>query len=236
MKIRNMLIILLAFAFIFVFITPVHAASEPAANASKSKIEKYVKNNDVSKTNLNKLVPWYIKTKNNKIKTAILSKSSNEVSSYVNSASKSELEDFKKTDSGTFGSFISKINNTAANAKINSLFNEASSQATLPSDGYEQSKKQAEAVNTVINPDDYEPSSSGDDSLLSNRIGTILGVVQTIGSFVALGTLIVIGIKYMLGSVEERAEYKKTMIPYVIGAVILFSITNLVNMIYQVFS
>ncbi len=35
--------------------------------------------------------------------------------------------------------------------------------------------------------------------------------------------LIAIGIKYMLGSVEEKVEYKKHMMPYVLGAFVLFT-------------
>ena len=43
--------------------------------------------------------------------------------------------------------------------------------------------------------------------------------------------LIVIGIKYMVGSASERAEYKKTMLPYIIGAVIFFSLSQLLALI-----
>lgn len=31
----------------------------------------------------------------------------------------------------------------------------------------------------------------------------------------------------MIGSAEEKAEYKKTMIPYLVGAVILFAAVNI---------
>ena len=46
--------------------------------------------------------------------------------------------------------------------------------------------------------------------------------------------LMIIGVKYMLGSVEEKAEYKKTMRPYVIGALMLFGITNLLGILVSV--
>ena len=46
--------------------------------------------------------------------------------------------------------------------------------------------------------------------------------------------LMIIGVKYMLGSVEEKAEYKKTMRPYVIGAFMLFGITNLLGILVSV--
>ena len=35
----------------------------------------------------------------------------------------------------------------------------------------------------------------------------------------------------MTGSVEERAEYKKTMMPYLIGAFLLFGITTFLGTI-----
>ena len=35
----------------------------------------------------------------------------------------------------------------------------------------------------------------------------------------------------MIGSVEEKAEYKKDLIPYLIGALILFGITSFVKIL-----
>ena len=35
----------------------------------------------------------------------------------------------------------------------------------------------------------------------------------------------------MIGSVEEKAEYKKTMGPYALGAVMVFAITNILSII-----
>lgn len=59
-------------------------------------------------------------------------------------------------------------------------------------------------------------------------IGNVaLGLIQTIGTFVAVAVLMILGIKYMIGSTEERASYKKSMIPYVVGAVLLFGAVNI---------
>ncbi len=55
----------------------------------------------------------------------------------------------------------------------------------------------------------------------------VLGIIQIVGTVIAVGVLMVLGIKYMMGSAEEKAEYKKTMLPYIIGAVILFAAVNL---------
>lgn len=93
-----------------------------------------------------------------------------------------------------------------------------------------------DAADTDFNPDDWLPhDGSGDAKLLS--IGNkIMGPIQLIGSLVSVVTIMIIGIKYMLGSVEEKAQYKETLGPYFLGAVLVFGITNVVSIIYDVAS
>ena len=67
---------------------------------------------------------------------------------------------------------------------------------------------------------------------LQNATNNILGIIQAVGTVVSVGALIAIGIKYMLGSVEEKAEYKKAIIPYIVGFFLLVSATTLPNLIY----
>ena len=84
---------------------------------------------------------------------------------------------------------------------------------------------------STVDPDSYKPDSAT-EAQNADRVGEIgnkiVGVVQVIGVIISVAVLAVIGIKYMVGSVEERAEYKQTMMPYFIGAIMLFGITNLV--------
>ena len=61
----------------------------------------------------------------------------------------------------------------------------------------------------------------------------IVGLVQTVGVVVAVVILLVLGIKYMMGSAEEKADYKKSMIPYIVGAVLIFASTTVVNIVYN---
>ena len=63
---------------------------------------------------------------------------------------------------------------------------------------------------------------------------TIVSIMQTVGIVVAVVVLLVLGIKYMMGSAEEKAEYKKTMIPYLVGAILIFASTTIVNVVYNV--
>ena len=81
--------------------------------------------------------------------------------------------------------------------------------------------------------DYYRPSDTGMNSELKDKAGIALGIIQTVGSVISVIALAVIGIKYMLGSVEEKAEYKKTMMPYIIGAIMVFATSNIVSILYN---
>lgn len=71
-------------------------------------------------------------------------------------------------------------------------------------------------------------NASGQIQTLGNRI---VGVLQAIGIVVSVVVVIVLGIKYMMGSVEEKAEYKKTMMPYLIGAALIFAASAISMMV-----
>ena len=51
----------------------------------------------------------------------------------------------------------------------------------------------------------------------------VLQIIRVVGIIIGVIVLAVLGLKYMAGSLEEKAEYKKTMIPWVIGAVLLIA-------------
>lgn len=88
-----------------------------------------------------------------------------------------------------------------------------------------------------FNPDSYTPasiSSVNGASTLGNIGNEIIGIVQVIGSIASVIALILIGIKYAMGSVEEKAEYKQTLKPYLIGAIMVFGITNLLGMLQSI--
>ena len=82
---------------------------------------------------------------------------------------------------------------------------------------------------TVVNADDLlKPNqisaNYNNDATtgISNFSGEIIGALQTVGIALSVIMLVVLGIKYMVGSAEEKAEYKKSMMPYVIGAILIF--------------
>lgn len=88
-----------------------------------------------------------------------------------------------------------------------------------------------------FNPSNWEPNSTtevtGADRLLDFG-NIIIGILRTVGTIISVAVLAILGIKYMLGSVEEKATYKETMRPYLIGAVLVFGITNILAIIIDV--
>ena len=74
------------------------------------------------------------------------------------------------------------------------------------------------------------------DSNVMNFGNTIVPIVRAIGVIAAVVILMVVGIKYMMGSAEEKAEYKKTMPAYVIGAVLVFAASQVIAFIAEMAS
>ena len=87
----------------------------------------------------------------------------------------------------------------------------------------------------VVDPEDYRPDAIDEQDAkpaitIANTIINTIGVIGAIASVLAL---IIMGLKYMMGSVSEKAEYKKTMIPYLVGVLIFFAITQFLVVIFN---
>ena len=79
----------------------------------------------------------------------------------------------------------------------------------------------------------WEPDDDGTSTGLIDKVGIIVTVVRVVGMAISVGTLSVIGIKFMLGSVEEKAQYKQTLLPWLIGAILVFAMTTAPTIIYN---
>ena len=89
----------------------------------------------------------------------------------------------------------------------------------------------------ILSPDDWEPSDSvvsGDDTIFTNKVNIVLTAIRNIGIVVSVAAIMVIGIKFMLGSVEEKAEYKKVLPGYLIGTFLVFAVSVLPDLIYKI--
>ena len=89
-------------------------------------------------------------------------------------------------------------------------------------------------ANASVTPNSFTGNTTGTAATQAADFGgEIIGIVRFFGVWASVAVLIIIGIKYMMGSIEEKAEYKKSMLPYVIGAVFVFAAVNIVDVIYK---
>lgn len=84
-----------------------------------------------------------------------------------------------------------------------------------------------EDMKGVKDVDSTLSSSSGVGAVLNDAIG----LLQLAGTGISVITVTLLGIKYMLTSVEQRAEIKNKAVPIVIGCIILFGAVNIVAII-----
>lgn len=94
-------------------------------------------------------------------------------------------------------------------------------------------------MSTVVFAADPKPSqfATGGTDVTGGKLGNmgknIVATIRTVAMIAAIIVLMVLGIKYMMGSAEEKASYKKTMMPYIIGAVLVFGAGFLADTIYD---
>ncbi len=93
----------------------------------------------------------------------------------------------------------------------------------------------ASDINSVLTQMDEGKNNVGDTANGVAKIGgQIASILTTVGMVVAVLVLLVLGIKYMMGSASEKAEYKKTMIPYVVGAILILGASAIVRIIFSI--
>lgn len=86
----------------------------------------------------------------------------------------------------------------------------------------------------ISNPGSWKPDNVDVGNKVQTITGKILGLVRNIGVSVSVIALMVIGIKYMTGSIEQKAKYKQSMVPYMVGIILLAAGTSIIKIIYDI--
>ena len=66
---------------------------------------------------------------------------------------------------------------------------------------------------------------------LNPMIATIITTIRVVGVTMAIVMILVIAMKYMTSAPGERAEIKKSAIVYIVGAIVLFGVTQILALI-----
>lgn len=87
-----------------------------------------------------------------------------------------------------------------------------------------------------INPNEWTPDKYTQEDVkeIVDTASIVVSVIRVAGVIVTVIVLLALGIKYMTGSVSEKAEYKKSMLPYVVGAVIFFGLSQILSLVISV--
>lgn len=71
------------------------------------------------------------------------------------------------------------------------------------------------------------------DGALQDVVKTAVNVIRIVGTAASIITLILLGIKYMTASPDGKAEFKKSLYIYIVGAVLVFAASNILAIIYK---
>ena len=70
-------------------------------------------------------------------------------------------------------------------------------------------------------------------SQMSKISGKVLGVMYAVAVAVSIGMILVIGVKYITSSPDDKASLKARAIPYLTGAILVFGTANIVRFIQK---
>ena len=90
--------------------------------------------------------------------------------------------------------------------------------------GYEAAMKQA-LTNTETD------KTTGASNAVTNVTATVITYIRIIGVCVAVSMLLVLAMKYMSAAPGEKADIKKSAVVYVVGAIILFAVVGILEII-----
>ena len=60
-----------------------------------------------------------------------------------------------------------------------------------------------------------------------------MGVIRNVAVVASVIVLMIIGVKYILGSVEEKSKYKENFMPLIICIVVVVSATTVASFIFN---
>lgn len=89
-----------------------------------------------------------------------------------------------------------------------------------------------------FNPDRWDPTPAVENatipSLVSERVGKITGFIRNIGIVLSVIGLMIIGIRELFGSIEDKSSYRESLPGYIIGIIMVLSMTTIPDIIYKI--
>ena len=89
---------------------------------------------------------------------------------------------------------------------------------------------------TTINGVTGQITAPTDTVNITKLVGNILGFLQWAAIIGGVLIITILGIKYMMGSLEEKAEYKKSLIPLIVGIIVVMGASTIANVLFKTFA
>ena len=86
------------------------------------------------------------------------------------------------------------------------------------------------SVETQVGADD----SKVDTTKINKTAASVINLIRNVAAIAAVVILSILGIKYMMGSTEERAEYKKSFIPLIVGIIVVVSAASIASLLFSI--
>ena len=89
-----------------------------------------------------------------------------------------------------------------------------------------------------FNPNKFDPTEKLESekmpTVVSEKVGKITGFIRNLGIVLSVISLMIIGLRTLFGSAEDKSEYKESLPGYLIGVFMVFSMTTIPDIIYQI--
>lgn len=92
------------------------------------------------------------------------------------------------------------------------------------------------AAGSIINEIETSASNANvNTSSISQMVGKIIAYLRNAAVIIGVVIIIILGIKYMTGSLEQKAEYQKSFVPLIVGIVIVMAATSIASFLFGLF-
>lgn len=91
----------------------------------------------------------------------------------------------------------------------------------------------AESESYKIDAKEFFPAYKTNLSKEKNIAGKVLGLIRNITVIASVVIISIFGLKFMYGSMEQRAEYKKSFMPLIVGLLIVGSASTIMGWVWN---
>ena len=87
-------------------------------------------------------------------------------------------------------------------------------------------------ANIINQIEGAETNANVETGSIAVMAGTVIAYLRNAAVIIGVIIIIILGIKYMTGSVEEKAGYQKSFVPLIVGIVVVVAATSIASFLF----